>query len=143
MDGFVFHAAGGLVRTDIRTPAWKFLAETDVILRIKRLSGSRIPSISARGRSPAPRTRIGIWLESSANWRARDLPPRPDRQPCEPPDTSRVPSRLVQDAVYDWMKLWIERGTPPPHAPPIVMSSVGTRGAAGPNDSPCVRGRAR
>ena len=39
---------------------------------------------------------------------------------------SRVPAHLVQNAVYDWMKLWIEKGTPPPHAPPITMSSPGT-----------------
>ena len=45
-----------------------------------------------------------------------------------------MPSRLVQDAVYDWMKLWIERGTPPPQAPPIVMSSFG-KAEGGPNDA--------
>jgi hypothetical protein len=29
------------------------------------------------------------------------------------------------------MKLWIERGTLPPQAPPIVTSSIGQRGAGG------------
>ena len=51
------------------------------------------------------------------------------------PDGSRVPSHLVQDAVYDWMKLWIERGTPPPHAPPIVIVFV-RNADGGPNAPP-------
>ena len=37
------------------------------------------------------------------------------------------PSHLVQDAVYDWMKLWMERGTPPPQARRSSLSSITPR----------------
>jgi len=37
----------------------------------------------------------------------------------------------VQDALYDWMKLWIEEGKQPPRAPRITMTTVpgGARGS--------------
>jgi hypothetical protein len=137
VDGFVFHGAGGPVRTDIRTPAWKFLAETDVIWTqapIRQPDSPYFRTWEVAGASHAD------WDLSKVNGElsARDLPRRAERQaqaPCEPSDGSRVPSRLAQDAVYDWMKLWVERGTPPPQAPRIAASSIGNRGA-GPDASP-------
>ena len=132
VDGFVFHAQGGLVRTDIQTPAWKLLSESDVIHHqaVSRQPDSRyFRTWEVAGASHAywDLARIVSELEM------RDLPPRPEGAVCDPPEGSRVPSHLVQDAVYDWMKVWIERGTPPPQAPPIVVSSFG-KAEGGPND---------
>ena len=133
VDGFVFHAQGGLVRTDIPTPGWKLLSETDVILHqaVSRQPDSqhfRAWEVAGASHADWDLARIVSELE------VRDhLPPRPEGPVCEPVDGSRVPSHLVQDAVYDWMKLWIERGTAPPHAPPILISSLG-KAEGGPND---------
>jgi hypothetical protein len=51
-----------------------------------------------------------------------------ERATCQRPTLSRVPAYLVQNAVYDHMKQWVERGTLPPHAPRITMSSIGKPG---------------
>jgi hypothetical protein len=134
VDGFVFHGAGQLIRTDIRTPAWKFLAETDVIWTqapLRQPDSHYFRTWEVAGASHADWDLARVIDELAA----RDLPPRSDPPPCEPPDASRVPSRLAQDAMYDWMKMWVERGTPPPHAPPIVLSSIGARGS-GPDVPP-------
>jgi Alpha/beta hydrolase domain/Glycoside hydrolase 97/Glycosyl-hydrolase 97 C-terminal, oligomerisation len=133
VDGFVFHGAGGLIRTDIRTPAWKLLAETDVIWAqapIRQPDSPYFRTWEVAGASHADWDLMRVVDDLGK----RDLTP-PDPAPCDPPDGSRVPSRLAQDALYDWMKLWVERRTPPPQAPQIALSSIGTR-ETGPNAPP-------
>jgi len=121
VDGFVFHGAGGVIRTDIPTPAWKLLAEGDILwtqAAMRQPDSRYFRTWEITGASHADfdlSKAVGELAE-------RDLPPRPEE--CEPVYGSRVPSHLVQDATYDWMKLWIERGTLPPQAPPIATSSI-------------------
>jgi len=123
-DGFVLHGAGQILRTDVQTPVWKVLAETDVILRQATLRQPDSDYIRA----------WEIAGASHANWElasvmdvmeARDLGPQPVPPNCERPPFSRVPSRLVLNAVYDSMKQWIEKRTLPPVAPRITVASVG------------------
>jgi Alpha/beta hydrolase domain len=128
IDGFVLHGAGMMLRTDIPTPVWKLMSETDVIQRqasIRQQDSAYMRTWEVAGTSHAD------WDLNSImeTLEARDTPPNPARQPCVRPPLSRVPSRLVQHALYDRMKLWVERGTPPPQAPRIVMASVGTEEA--------------
>lgn len=125
VDGFVLHGGGqsGPIRTDIRTPAWKLLAETDVIrgqAAVRQEDSDYVRTWEVAGASH------GDWdlLSALNQLRGRDLSV-PDPEPCERPILSRVPAHLVQEAVYDWMKQWIERGIQPPHAPRITMSSIG------------------
>lgn len=40
---------------------------------------------------------------------------------CDKPPLGRIHAHLVQDSLYDWMKLWIEKSVQPPHAPPITV----------------------
>ena len=68
----------------------------------------------------------GTWIRVINPLFARDVPELSGKETCDKPAMSRVPSYLVQDAVYDWMKAWIEKGTRPPHAPPIIMVSAGS-----------------
>jgi hypothetical protein len=128
IDGFVLHGAGQMVRTDIRTPVWKLMSETDVIQRqatLRQPDSQFLRTWEVAGASHADWELFSIMdvLER------RDMAGVQQLSPCERPPLSRVPSRLVQDAVYDWMKLWIERGTPPPQAPRIELSSLGSTDA--------------
>ncbi|HET9220424.1 MAG TPA: alpha/beta hydrolase domain-containing protein [Terriglobia bacterium] len=123
-DGFVLHGAGALLRSDVATPVFKLLAETDVILRqasLRQPDSNYIRTWEVAGASHADWDLHTIMelLET------RDLGSIPVPLPCERPPLSRVPSRLVLNAVYDRMKLWVERRTPPPVAERIVVSSIG------------------
>jgi hypothetical protein len=125
IDGFILHGAGQTVRTDIRTPVWKLLAETDVIQRqatLRQPDGAFLRTWEVAGASHADWDLISVMEVMEA----RDMPPLPAPPACEVPGPSRLPSRLVQDAVYDWMKRWVERGTLPPESPRIVVSSMGS-----------------
>jgi len=128
LDGFVLHGGGmsGLVRTDIQTPAWKLLSETDVI---RGQAAVRQPDSDVFRTWEVAGASHGDWdlrVARKPLW-TRDLS-WTEPEPCERPALSRVPAYLVQAAVYDWMKLWIEQGIQPPHAPRITMSSVGKLG---------------
>jgi hypothetical protein len=128
IDGFVLHGAGQLVRTDIRTPVWKFMSETDVIQRQATLRQPDSPFLRTWEVAGAAHADWDLFSIMDVLER-RDMTGVQQLSPCERPPLSRVPSRLVQDAVYDGMKLWIERGTPPPQAPRIELSSLGTTDA--------------
>jgi hypothetical protein len=130
VDGFVLHGAGGQIRADIPTPAWKFLSEMDVIwvqASIRQPDSRYFRTWEVAGASHADFDLSEVVTGLLKSDRPA-LAERPEPVPCEPPDGSRVPSRLVQNALYDWMKLWIEQGTVPPSAPPITMSSIGPGG---------------
>jgi Alpha/beta hydrolase domain len=128
VDGFVLHGGvqSGPVRTDLRTPAWKLLAETDVL---RGQAAVRQPdSEYFRTWEVAGTSHGDLDLSSFFDpLRARDVASSAPGA-CERPILSRVPAYLVQNAVYDHMKRWIENGTQPPSAPRITMSSIGKVG---------------
>jgi hypothetical protein len=125
IDGFVLHGAPGMqVRPDLKTPAWKLLAETDV----QNPGASRQPDHDyLRTWEVAGAAHAG-WdlIQVIDRLNARDFHQSSPQSKCDQPPLSRVPSNLVQHAVYDWMKVWIEKGTRPPQAPPITLASAGT-----------------
>ena len=128
VDGFVLHGGvqSGPVRTDLRTPAWKLLSETDVLrgqAPVRQPDTAYFRTWEVAGTSHGDKD----LDEALVMLRGRDLTVPAD-EPCERPILSRVPSHLVQGAVYDHMKRWVENGSQPPHAPRIMMSSIGTAG---------------
>jgi alpha/beta hydrolase family protein len=56
----------------------------------------------------------------------RDLGAAPTYQ-CARPPFSRVPLHHVIAAAYDHLVRWVERGTPPPSAPPLEFNADGTK----------------
>jgi len=126
VDGFVLHGAGQSLRADVRTPVFKLMAESDVI-RVQ--AAIRQPdSDYLRTWEVAGASHLDVDV-MRAHQRLRDRD-RPDINGPQQPScggnlqASRVPARLVQDAVYDWMKQWVEGTALPPRAPPIEMVSI-------------------
>jgi hypothetical protein len=130
IDGFVLHGpiVGGAIRTDLRTPAWKLLAETDVIFgqgAVRQPDSDFFRTWEVAGTSHLD---VDTWYAHD-RLRARDLSPiGVSSDGCERPTRSRVPARLVQEVVYDWMRSWVEGAARPPHAPPIALTAVGKLG---------------
>jgi len=131
IDGFVFHGATGqALRTDLKTPAFRLFSEREVI--------------DANALDLPDRDFLRTWEVAGAahaDWDLievldrvleRDLPQFTGNETCDKPPMSRIPSRLVQNAVYDWMKVWIETGKQPPHAPKITVKPSGEKVETGP-----------
>ncbi len=129
IDGFVLHGGGRPVRTDLKTPLFKLYAETDVI---RNQAAFRQPdSDYLRTWEVAGASHLDVdVMRTHDRLRDRDLPDsiRSSASPCGALNPSDVPARLVQDAVYDWMKKWVEGAAQPPHGPQIEMVSIGTPG---------------
>lgn len=119
IDGFVLHGVGpALLRDDLATPAWKLLAEGDGERsgpRQLQADNPRLRTWQVAGAAHAGRDLI----DSLDAIFARDFPDRVVVDSCALPPLNEVPIHLVLDAVYDGMKRWIERGVPPPPAPPL------------------------
>ena len=129
IDGFVLHGGGRPVRTDLKTPLFKLYAETDVIRNqaaFRQLDSDYLRTWEVAGASHLD---VDI-MRTHDQLMHRDLPDSFRSAPpeCGTLNPSTVPARLVQDAVYDWMKQWVEGTAQPPHAPPIEMTSIGTPG---------------
>ena len=129
IDGFVLHGGGRPVRTDLKTPLFKLYAETDVI---RNQAAFRQPdSDYLRTWEVAGASHLDVdVVRTHDRLMERDVPISLRSTPpdCGTVRPSDVPARLVQDAVYDWMKAWVEGRAQPPHGPPIEMISVGTPG---------------
>jgi hypothetical protein len=125
VDGFVLHGAGQRLRTDLRTPVFKIMAETDVIrvqAAIRQPDSDYLRTWEVAGSSHLD---VDI-VRAHLRLKERD---RPDLNQEAPPNCvnlqpSRLPARLVQHAVYDWMRQWVAGTARPPRAPPIEMSSI-------------------
>ena len=133
VDGFVIHSPlnaspFNVLRTDLRTPVWKLLSESDVLAGQALVRQPDTPFLrtwevagTSHGDFEVNETRLTLW--------ARDLPGVSTAlEQCTPPILSHVPSSLVQAAVYDHMKQWVETGKQPPSAPPITLTSIGKFG---------------
>ena len=129
IDGFVLHGGGRPVRTDLKTPLFKLFAETDVI---RNQAAFRQPdSEYLRTWEVAGASHLDVdVMRTHDGLMHRDLPPTMRSTPpdCGSLNPSNIPARLVQDAVYDWMKKWVEGTAQPPRGPQIEMVSVGTPG---------------
>ncbi len=130
IDGFVIHGANGrALRTDLKTPSFRLLSETDVAGpgAIDQPDSDYYRSWEVAGASHADWDLIQV-LDVVFQ---RDAPEFAGNEKCDQPPMSRIPSHLVQDSMYDWMKMWIEDGKQPPRAAKIkVKTPAGGRGSA-------------
>ena len=129
IDGFVLHSVGTEpVRTDVPTPVWKLLAESDGT-PISQDAGPQADGRFLRTWQIAGAAHAGRDLIEPLNTLfARDFPSRVFADTCERPMLSEVPVHVVLSAVYDGMKQWIERGTAPPHAPRVTLARTNGEG---------------
>ena len=130
-DGFVLHGIFGAtdIRTDLRTPVWKLQSETDAI----GFAGTttRQPDSPYLRTWEVAGTTHGDWklIIEHGPLRIRDIGSPPEDYPpsaptrCAAPTFSRIPFHMVQNAAYDWLEQWAGRGTQPPHAPPIRLTT--------------------
>ena len=121
IDGFVFHgSAGRPIRPDLKTPAFRLFSELEAggPADLDLADTDYLRTWEVAGASHAD------WdlVQPLERLSVRDLG-QSEYSPCDRPPVSRVPSRFVQYAVYDWMKVWIEKGTQPPRAPRITLTS--------------------
>ena len=122
IDAFVLHSVGAdSLRTDLATPVWKVLSESDGIEASPRhqLDSRFIRTWQIAGAAHAGRDLI----DPLRTLFDRDFPSRVVADTCDRQPLSEVPVHVVLAAVYDGMKRWIERGSQPPHAPSIKLGS--------------------
>src|SRR5207237_5223717 len=121
IDGFVFHGGGRGIHTDVRTPAWLLFTETDVTRSTDSRANDRLQQLGFAGDRRQPDHKyLRTWEVAGAAHAGRDLidplltrfahdiPAKIVPPDCTRPPLSEVPSHFVQEAVYDWMKRWIE-----------------------------------
>jgi len=118
-DGYAFVVGAAPTRAGAE-PVFQLLSETDV----------RTPQ------RPADTDRFRRWeVAGTAHsgyegqvYRApiseRDLGGAPQYN-CDQPPFSRVPMHHVTAAAYEHLRRWVERGTPPPTAPPLEFEADG------------------
>ncbi|HVJ51738.1 MAG TPA: alpha/beta hydrolase domain-containing protein [Aliidongia sp.] len=136
-DGFFLLSTGGtLIRPDLKAPVFKFLTEYDV------------ENSEATTRQPDT-SKFHTWEVAGASHVDKHL--RASRQPLELRDFSTsttassseailqpqcavpsigtsVPTHYVVSEAYDLLVRWATKGTPPPSAPRIQITSFGATG---------------
>ncbi|MBB4905090.1 alpha/beta hydrolase domain-containing protein [Actinophytocola algeriensis] len=118
-DGYAFVVGTAPTRVG-KEPVFQLLSETDV----------------RSAQRPADTDRFRRWeVAGTAHsghegqvYRApiseRDLGGAP-QYTCDRPPFSRVPMHHVTAAAYEHLRTWVERGTPPPTAPPLAFEADG------------------
>jgi len=145
-DAFILNGAPEpnlVVRTDLSTPAFEILTETDVaalghaqnrqpdsdVLRTWEVAGTSHADFDMIGEDLSP-TAPGI---NAVQW--RDTHTFQDWNMCNLPTLTRIPYKFVYHAVLEHVDRWIKDGARPPHAPPLEVVSVGP----GPRDAVLAR----
>lgn len=136
-DAFILNGAPEpnlVVRTDLATPVFKLLTETDVavighaqnrqpdspVLRTWEVAGTSHADLDMIG-DPADLSPSAPGI-NPAQWRDTGTFQNPS---CDYPTLTRTPYRFVYHAVLDHVDRWIRTGIAPPHAPPLEVLSVG------------------
>ncbi|MGH9212068.1 MAG: alpha/beta hydrolase domain-containing protein [Acidimicrobiales bacterium] len=103
-------------------PVFQVLSETDV------RSPNRPPDTDQFRRWEVAGTAHSGWngQEYRRPLQERDLGAAPEYE-CEQPPFSRVPLHHVVGAALNRLVRWVERGTPPPSAPPLELNPDGTK----------------
>jgi len=141
-DAFILNGAPEpnlLVRTDLETPAFKLLTETDVAVighaQNRQADSDVLRTWEVTGTSHADFDMIGVdWLTPTApgvnpvQFRDTGTFQAPS---CDFPTLARTPFKYVYHAVLHHVDRWIRTGKRPPHAPPLEAASVGP----GPRDA--------
>jgi hypothetical protein len=134
-DGFLLLSTlGNPIRTDLAVPVWKILTEFDVeaseaavrqpdtdMFRTWEVAGSSHVDQHLRA-SREPLELRDFSTPTGASSVEAVLAPQ-----CGVPLLgTKVPTHYVVGHAYDLLVRWIETGTPPPSAPRIEVTSVGT-----------------
>jgi len=140
-DGFIIHSTSTQFRTDLATPVFKLLNETDVVgnaLRGRQGDSDVLRTWEATGTAHADFNFIGDSVVRGTPGvnplGYRDTGAFQDPNACALPALTRTPWRYVYNAALVHMDNWIKNGTQPPHAP-LIELTVGP----GPNDATIVR----
>jgi Alpha/beta hydrolase domain len=146
-DAFILNGAPEpnlVVRTDLATPVFKLLTETDVAVighaQNRQDDSDVLRSWEVAGTSHADYDMIGVDVAltgpgvNPVQWRDTGTFQAPS---CDFPTLSRVPYKYVYHAVLEHVDRWIAYGVQPPHAPrlEVVSLSGGPRGAELARDS--------
>jgi hypothetical protein len=135
-DAFILNGAPEpnlVVRTDLDTPAFKLLTETDVavighaqnrqpdsaVLRTWEVAGTGHVDFDMVGVEYLTPTAHGI---NPVQWRDTGTFQAPV---CDFPTLPRTPYKYVYHAVLEHVDRWIRTGHEPPHATPLEVVSVG------------------
>ncbi|MEZ5098551.1 MAG: alpha/beta hydrolase domain-containing protein [Thermoleophilia bacterium] len=136
-DAFVLNGAPEpnlVVRTDLSTPVFKLLTETDVavighaqnrqpdspVLRTWEVAGTSHADLDMIG-DPADLSPTAPGI-NPVQWRDTGTFQNPT---CDYPTLTRTPYKYVYHAVLDHVSRWVRTGVAPPHAPPLEVVSVG------------------
>ncbi len=125
-DGFyLFLGIGSKLRTDIPTKVFKVDTENDVLL-LGEAAARQDDSDHLRTWEVAGASHVSYnSLIFRVQLLIRDGLPLPDTSVClKQPALSHIPTAQVLKAIYGHLVRWIVKGTPPPTAPPIELTSV-------------------
>jgi hypothetical protein len=127
-DGFLLLSSlGNKIRTDLATPVWKVSTELDVGTNE---AGARQPDTDTfRAWEIAGTSHVDYHLRPSREpLELRDLGTSAEAtlapQCAVPTLGTRVPTQYVRASAYDLLGRWVVKGTPPPTAAPITVTSL-------------------
>ncbi|HEY8525687.1 MAG TPA: alpha/beta hydrolase domain-containing protein [Acidimicrobiales bacterium] len=120
-DGYGF-IVGSAPSRDGDEPVFHLLSETDVRSPNRRPDSDRYRRWEVAGAAHSG------WngQEYRRPLLERDLGAAPEYE-CDQPPFSRVPLHQVLGAAFDHLVRWVERGTPPPTAPPLELAPDGSK----------------
>jgi len=124
-DGIVLHGGGGKIRTDIDVKVWKLLSETDIRggPAARQPDTDKFRTWEVAGTSHVD-AQSSIHFTELGKLNAGLPPGAPATGTCDKPPFSQVPFHYVFNAAFDHFVTWIQKGTPPPTAPPIEFNSA-------------------
>ncbi|MGK5741220.1 alpha/beta hydrolase domain-containing protein [Micromonospora sp. URMC 103] len=120
-DGYAFVVGSAPARVGDE-PVFQVLSETDVRTPVRPADTDRFRRWEVAGAAHSGYN----GLVYRAPMQERDLGGAPVYT-CAQPPFSRVPMHHVTAAAYAHLVRWVERGTPPPTAPPLVFNPDGTK----------------
>lgn len=123
VDGFLIQVLGGPFRTDVKAPMMRVISETELVLY--GLGATRQPDSSTlREWEIAGAAHVDYWWVQYRQALAVRDKMTPPSLACEPEPASHVPLRYVLNAGYHHLTRWVLKGIEPPHAEPILMTSI-------------------
>ncbi|MDG4823934.1 alpha/beta hydrolase domain-containing protein [Asanoa sp. WMMD1127] len=120
-DGYGFIVGSAPTRVGAE-PVFQVLSETDVRTPVRPADTDRFRRWEVAGGAHSGHN----GQVYRAPIQERDLGAAPVYT-CAQPPFSRIPVQHVTAAAYAHLERWVERGTPPPTAPPIEFNADGTK----------------
>ena len=114
-DAFLLMGGGGLIRTDLAVPVFKFYSETDVVSTMTPQAPLRQPNTAHFRRwEIAGAAHVPFhFMQEFTRVRERDVGPLV-LPSCDQPPQSRIPIQYPMNAAFDHLVDWVVRRSPPP-----------------------------